>query len=763
MKELPDIIGSLINLKTLDLAFTTITELSAAIGSLTNLKALRLTCTKITKLPASIVSLTNLKVLDLSCTKIIELPENIGLLTNLKNLDLSHCQLKRLPRSILNLELPFVFEEYSKYGIVLHKTKLLEMHISDFKQPREYIEQQYNELEKSMVLFNESRVIFLGDGGTGKTTIIEMLKGKPYIENREKTNGIFINELNIDRNKEEKIVLHLWDFGGQEIYHSMHEMFLRDNCIYVVVLDGRKEDRPEYWLDFIKHYGKNSPTLLVVNKCDDGIKRNQFSLYELAEKYSTSIVCDFEPCYISCKYQSGLTEFKEKLVKLVNMVPGYRKAWSLSWLKAKQRLEDMRDSYGNIINYIDQRTYHRYCEDVDVNELINKKALLAKLCDIGTVFSYQSKDQNNIIDDLKVLRPEWITKGIYTIINSQISKKCNGYIPLKKMEEVFTVSNGNEQIIEYSPSERNFVISLMEDFKMSYRIGEYEFIPSMAQSERPKILKNWNFNSSLYYETDGIFPISLLYQFIVEMSNDVNISYTWNKGTLLSSKLYNIEALVQIKDNKLYIHLNKKNEESCKYISTICGVFQQLLSGLNINYTEYIGVCHNNSWKYLNFDRIINMLAHGKKTDYIDGDGWDCDVDIREALSYITPYTVMQKINDELTITKEEQRYNKDLKEDLHRILRNNEDNHQKMRAYLETIHYDTKDIKQLLTALKKELPYDLRDISRKIDEAIVEIKTGNQESAYKKIRNVMSDLSNANTIIQLSPTIIEMIKSLIM
>lgn len=462
-----------------------------------------------------------------------------------------------VPRSILNLKLPFLFGPVRTDGIILHETKLLEMHISDFEQPREYIEQQYNELEKGMVLFNESRIIFLGDGGAGKTTIIEMLKGNPYIENREKTSGIYNNKLNIDRN-EEKILFHLWDFGGQEIYHSTHEIFLRDNCIYVIVLDGRKEDRPEYWLDFVKRYGKNSPTILVVNKCDDGIKRSQFSLYGLAEKYSEYIVCDFDPSYISCKCQSGLTEFKEKLVKSVNMVPGYRKEWALSWLKVKQKLEDMLDSYGNIVNYIDQRTYYRFCDEADVKELVSKKALLAKLCDIGTVFSYQSKDRNNIVDDLKVLRPEWITKGIYTIINSKISKKCNGYIPLKKMEEVFTFSNGNDQIIEYSPSERNFVISLMEDFKMSYRIGEYEFIPSLAQSERPEILKYWNFNSSIYYETDGIFPVSLLYQFIVEMSNDVNISYTWNKGTLLSSKLYNIEALVQIKDNKFYIQLNKK-------------------------------------------------------------------------------------------------------------------------------------------------------------------------------------------------------------
>ena len=705
--------------------------------------------------------------MDLSFTKISILPESIGLI-HLKYIDLSRCKLTVLPKNILKLNIPFSFNssfEYigvsERYGINLYLTELSDMDISIFKLPREYIEQYYNEMEKGTVLFNEVRVIFLGDGYAGKTTIIEMLKGKRYIEERDKTDGIDIHDLHVKLNDKEESIFHLWDFGGQEIYHSTHELFLRDNCIYVIVLDGRKEDRPEYWLDFVKRYGKSSPALLVVNKCDDKSHRTTFSLYELSEKFSDSIICDFEPIYMSCKYQYGFSEFKEKLYHMIDNVNGYNKRWPATWLRAKQKFDDMRDRNGNIVNYIDQRTYYQYCEESGVNGLENKKALLAHLCDIGTVFSYQSKERNNVVDEFKVLRPEWITKGIYTILNSEISRKCNGYVPLSEMENIFTDTVDNERIITYYPSEREFVLSIMEEFKMSYQIGEYEFIPSMASAEKPEALKDWEYSLSIYFETDGIFPDSLLYQLIVEMAQDVNIQYTWIKGTLLLSDYYNVQALVQKKDGRLYINIDKKNEGACNYLSMICGAFRQTFRGLNIIFREYVGLCHNGLWKYLDLERMVNMLANGKRTDYIDGDGWNCDVDIREALSYITPYAVMRQIDKELVLANTERKEHKDFKEELMCILRKGQDDHQKILAYLDVINKETKEINQLLTDLQKELPYEISDIHRKIDEAIIEIKKGNHKSAHEKIQTIISELSGLIAIKEAAPNIIQLINFL--
>ena len=57
----------------------------------------------IEKIPESIGKLTNLQSLDLSYTQISELPESIGNLTSLQSLNLDSTQISVLPESIWNL------------------------------------------------------------------------------------------------------------------------------------------------------------------------------------------------------------------------------------------------------------------------------------------------------------------------------------------------------------------------------------------------------------------------------------------------------------------------------------------------------------------------------------------------------------------------------------------------------------------------------------------------------------------------------------
>ena len=58
---------------------------------------------EIEKIPESIGKLTNLQSLDLSYTQISELPESIGNLTSLQSLNLDSTQISVLPESIWNL------------------------------------------------------------------------------------------------------------------------------------------------------------------------------------------------------------------------------------------------------------------------------------------------------------------------------------------------------------------------------------------------------------------------------------------------------------------------------------------------------------------------------------------------------------------------------------------------------------------------------------------------------------------------------------
>jgi len=100
---LPESIGNLRSLKTLNLQENNLKTLPESIGNLTSLEDLRLAENNLSILPESITKLKSLKELYIYNNDLSTLPESIFNLSSLENLDLRYNDLKSLPESILQL------------------------------------------------------------------------------------------------------------------------------------------------------------------------------------------------------------------------------------------------------------------------------------------------------------------------------------------------------------------------------------------------------------------------------------------------------------------------------------------------------------------------------------------------------------------------------------------------------------------------------------------------------------------------------------
>jgi len=232
LTELPEAVASLTNLTHLYLSNNQITEIPEAVANLTNLTHLYLFNNQITQIPELLAKLTNLTKLYLSDNGITEIPEALAKLTNLTELHLSGNQITNIPLEIVDS--------------------------NNVKEILNYLRQISTSKTRPL---HEAKLLLIGQGNVGKTSLIERLIRNKYDKNQPQTDGLNVETWNIQVNTKE-IRLNVWDFGGQEIYHATHQFFLTKRSLYLLVCNCRtseEENRIEYWLKLIESFGGQSP------------------------------------------------------------------------------------------------------------------------------------------------------------------------------------------------------------------------------------------------------------------------------------------------------------------------------------------------------------------------------------------------------------------------------------------------------------------------------------------------------------------------
>jgi internalin A len=162
--------------------------------------------------------------------------------------------------------------------------EVLSHHAEDNCLPR--LRAHLSELALGAEAENEVKVILLGNGRVGKTQLCRRFRGQPFDKSVPSTHGVQIwrEELRIRTGGEEQVFqVNWWDFGGQDIYHGTHALFLRSRAVFLILWTPALENRDEYdengiilrnqplayWLDYVRTLaGEGSPVIVVQSQCD---------------------------------------------------------------------------------------------------------------------------------------------------------------------------------------------------------------------------------------------------------------------------------------------------------------------------------------------------------------------------------------------------------------------------------------------------------------------------------------------------------------
>jgi internalin A len=240
----------------------------------------------------------------------------------------------------------------------------------------------------------------------GKTSLIEVLKGGSFIEGMKKTEGIAITRWPVMLPDGEAMAL-VWDFGGQEIMHGTHQFFLTRRSLYLVVVDGRHErskQDAEYWLKLIRAFGGQSPVFVVMN----AQRRHAFDTDReyLATKYGVARDHYFRT---DCADEESVSKLRKAIEYQAMEMLNPKELFPTEWWAVKQRLGAMKE-HGE--NYLTDESYENLCKELSVAQK-DTRGLLSRLSDLGTVVSFPDRQ----LRELAVLNPEWVTGGIYRVLN----------------------------------------------------------------------------------------------------------------------------------------------------------------------------------------------------------------------------------------------------------------------------------------------------------------------------------------------------------
>ncbi len=303
----------------------------------------------------------------------------------------------------------------------------------------------FQDLRHGSAASTDVKLIVLGNGRVGKTQICRRLRGEDYDPGEPSTHGILVTSANL-ASSDAAVRLNIWDFGGQDLYHGTHALFLRTSAIFLLVWARETENAQAheyqgvafqnqpltYWLAYVRHLaGTASPVLIVQTRCD----RPQDEA--LAPPVSEADMAGFEH-RVSVQYSALNDRKREALDGALREAVGWLHEHhgiaeiGIGRMRVQRDLQAMRDADAAVppeqrqYRTITQEDFHRLCDAA--GNVSSPAELLRYLHNAGIVFYREGLFQDSI-----VLDQGWALDAIYAVFNRE---KC--WRELKRLGGRFT-------------------------------------------------------------------------------------------------------------------------------------------------------------------------------------------------------------------------------------------------------------------------------------------------------------------------------------
>lgn len=523
LTELPEAVGQLTQLQLLYLSNNQLVTLPESLGNFSHLQKFCVSNNQLVTLPESLGQLTQLQELYLSNNQLMVLPEALGLLAatgGLRELYLHNNEALGIPPQVLG---PSNEDVLSYVNRGLPKEKQLKP-----KPPVEMADYLLDHARGRLRPSNEAKLLVVGPGGHGKSSLIEYLVQQTFCKGKRPTEGIVITPWQVATRDEIPVQINIWDFGGQEIQHSTHEFFLTDRSIYLLVCCARDDEAAKqglyYWLDLIHLVAPEAPVIVALSKQDEieYLVNDAADLKRLHPK-----LVDFIP--VSCEPKPGKPDNRERLMELIeetvrSELPHIRYRLPSAWVQVKEGLEKKGRDYLSYADYAEQ------CSTAGIKDAEDQRELANFLHALGTMLNYSDRLP---LEQTHILNPRWVTEGVYAVVLAPEVRAKGGVLNELLLKRLLSADCHAGR---YPAPAQQFIRQMMLTFKLCYplgaRNGVMEYLVPNALPEDEPTEDLLELRNALRFEIrfPRILPTSMMSRFIVAMHDRATTRHRWRLG-----------------------------------------------------------------------------------------------------------------------------------------------------------------------------------------------------------------------------------------